>query len=545
MYTIGNSSNLVGQTPLTNASLIADVQGTYDWSISIVNRTGGSVIPDGERYYIGYSSTITKINCMVGRGGSTTGKVSLASIDFPIDSFSQVVLYYKNEPVYRGFVDGTPDPKGGDLKLNSYIKKLKDVRYNGSFTAKTPKYILESVLNSVDDKTGIYYNGSITDLDSTNTYSLTWEYETIEKIVSDIVELDDGKYYGVDPHGFFFVTEDKTDIDYYIFNSGERSAYVSMKVTENAGRIKMTRAQIYQKTASGETTRIGEVGYGSGYATIVSLENQVGVIEGKETVPVGLTATESKDLIYGRITGQRAGQNIKIKSLDYSRFPVKVGDRVKIWDNENKQLYEIVDCDSLTGWSSGATLDTSLLVAGTGSIQIDTKQGTFYYDFLERMIVSHGTIKIGMMLYSDTIGNALSITVGSEMTGYSVDTYSVNKYSQDTFTSGRTFETINNVYLKTVNAWEYYEFEIAGDFRYIKFGRQIGGSGAVINIDRIQLFDVFQQNYVGNVNKISYNLSSNNLDLVDIELGDYEEKYSERTLELEKKVEILEATNSN
>lgn len=471
-----------------------------------------------------------------------SGTIEFAYIDFPIDPEDYIEVYYNNEIEYRALIENSTDPKGGKCRLISYTIRLSELLYSGSFVAKTIEEILETIVVATTSDTGILWNSSYIDTGSSTTYTKEYEYETLKKIISDLIsELDDRKF-GVTANNFFKVYQPETTTDKILFYTDE-PIYLNLKTQKNWQKIKSTRHQVYRKNTAGETSRSGQVGYGAGYPSI-SLETLVRKKEAKIQVSELLSDAESLDYAYAKLTSQIIPQNTKITHVDKTIYQPKIGKQIVVFDEIDEALETIIDCDSVTNWIGG-TLDTTKYKEGTGSVYFSGSAAPteLIYDFNRIMHFFHPS-KICFMLYTTVGGDYLEFSVGKyRHGGWSNGEWSQGAWSSNDFeSSDYLWETVYPISINSSSEWVLVTIPFTiSDFRYfgIRF-KSAPVAMSTINIDRIQLYMYTRNMITGNIIKITNTIDQYNDRFCDIELNDYDIFLNDELFEYDNKIKRLQ-----
>jgi hypothetical protein len=500
----------------------------YDWQIRLYYKDGGLK----KEWDIGQDQTsINKINFELNKHICGAGSINFAFLDFPIDVDDYIEFYYQGELKYRALVDVTPDVKGGDVKLIPYSTRLNELFDNSTFTSKTVSEIIQTVIENNEADTGIEWNSSYIDTGSSSTYSKDYSgYEIIKKIIDENIKSLDDREYGVNPNNIFTIYQPSTTVDKIIFY-GDDPAYTEIEFKQDLRKIKATRYQVFKKVAaSGETTRIGQVGYGGSYPTL-SIENNVRKKIKKYTVSEKITDdSEALEIAYANLQANAiSSEVIKVKELDISKYFPVIGERLTIQDSPEYINYTIIECDSLTdddnsilgtGDWTGATLDTTDFTDGTGSVKFTS--GTMDYTF-DQAIRIFGDEKISWMMKGTVSGDYITLNIYSN-TG---------------------LEKTQKINISTGQVWEYKQVDITGitDILKVEFTYNTVTTSTV-NIDRIQLFGLYRFEYTANVVQASISITNQGTRCT-LTLDDYDIFANDENFENERNIEKLEAISQD
>jgi 6-pyruvoyl-tetrahydropterin synthase len=508
----------------TNAALSDISTAAYLWKVEFYGY---------KNYYIGHEDCpITDGGFSLTTFGSGNADITLARCTLPLRSQDRINIYYKNTKMWSGFLSKEPDRRSGKLDLSPQIEKFNNAIYNGALNG-TWSTAISAVLADSNDVTGISYNSYKIGLTSTNTVSITYDYTNVKSLFDDMINTFDGKYYGVDAVNEMYLTSYSTTITKIIYTE-DNPGLTDVKVTIDDTKIKATRAQVFQRsTATNSNVRRGQVGYASPYPPFLEVEQRTGIKEVKVTVPQSLVSapssqSEALNYAYQQIkAGAVVNTNVSIKNLDYDKYPVTIGEYIRVYQPKALTWATILDCESITGWNN-ATLSTSISKRGTGSIQISTAITSYEWG---RYNSWSGVKKIGFFLYSNNYGNLLSFQLQNALpTG---STYSFGAYSMSTGISSSSY----NVAYFQPNTWQWIEFPTTWqDFSVVSFQALTTDA---IYIDDISIYGYNKNYYDVNVKEIKFNFNNN---LVDVTAGYFDQGLNDEFFALEKKVKALEET---
>jgi len=514
----------IGVTPLgsriTTGSASASSLIYYrKWQVRILHKSGGLKkvwnIGEDNCYIYNLSFENNKFGC-----GS--GIIKFGKLDFPIDADDKVEIYYNGDLKYQGLVDITPDPKGGECLLIPIWKRTEEILYSGVFAAKTVFEILETIFSDISAYSKILWNAVLVDTDSSTTYNRSYNYDSVRKIIDDLVGgCLTNKYWGVNGDGYFYVKNLETTVTTKLYYS-DTPAYSAIKVEQDYSGITATRYQVYKKNynAAG-TVRAGEVGYGGSYP-ILSIENLIRRKEEKYTVPDLKDATHAIDdadalaLAYTKLQLQEIITNITIYNVDLTKYEPEIGKLISVQDNEDVIQNTIDTCDSLDTWH-GATLDTTYHVEGTASVTMtDDKLGAeMICDFKRQLYLNH-VEKVGLMIMSSQSGSFMSLKIytgtdfvigGYGSADYGYLGYGATDSSKTAQVQAKTITT-KAIIIAAADVWYFMDYPCGNYITYLKFEfTSAPPASTKINIDRIQLFQIYRNIYEDNVIQINYNIS--------------------------------------
>jgi hypothetical protein len=513
----------------------------YPWRIDL--------FPQGKSWNIDAQNVpIQSFSFSLAEKGCMDAKIKFATIDFPVYYGNEISIYYQGEKRYMGYISTLPDPTGDTINISPYSKRLDEIRFNTTWVDKTFLEMLEDTIVSHTTETGIYYNPSMvisyntTQVYGTTGKSIQYKYEKISKLIDDYYDKVDDIYWGVQENSFLYLKKRNANIDYYLYG-GSNQSFQELKPKKDYAKIKETRYDVFQKsTITNESEYIATIPDGSSNYPYSNNEAVVGVKYNNLTAPQGLNSTECKDYAFAKITAQQAPENTKIKGLDIRRYDLRIGQRIKVYSETERQLYDLVSCDSTTKWWGDVSIDNNDFLEGSGSIVFGSS-AMVYYDFGE---VQHwlNIEKIIFMIKAESIGSLSAFSFGTNYSGYGLGLYGIGLYGMSTTVIEEIFATtqIEKLSIPTVNNWCLIQLPVTRDFRYLGFVSDSTNYSS-IHIDDIKLYGYFNKAYEGNVIKLSYDINPENEYLYDVEIGDEDQKANDLLFEMQKKIDLLESQN--
>jgi hypothetical protein len=500
--------------------------------------------------------TVTGFSFKTTEKGNVTASITVGPHCFYIDTQDIVLIYRRGVLMFRGYITATPeDQEGGTIKATSFQKKLAQIRYNGSFTGSTIREILETVLTATAADTGILYNAALLDVDDTSTRDYNSDYDTVKKVTDDMTALEtDGRAF-IHPAGFFSIKKRESTITHSIFASDDDN-FVTIRAKRDAGRVNKTRQQVFQKSGSGSAARIGQVGYGAGYATQTALENEFGKIEAKVTVNEDLSTSDGLDLAFEQVRAQTVEERVQIVGLDYDEHAVDIFERVEVFAPEKYSLVTISNGEQTDGaiesgdgamWRGSVSLSSDS-VKGDGAITWSASDFV-YLDLGEvKRFSQKGITYVIMDIKSSSLaGSFLQVDLATELPqGYSSGTYSSDIYSGPEIVPdpNNLFNENTPIAFRTVGSYETLKIPFSGDYRYIGFRRKPGSTAtSTITVDRISNYMIDRKRYEGNVISMDWKIDPFNDDGLTVTIGEMDEKADDRLFSLEAKVAELEKAN--
>jgi len=500
-------------------------------------------------YHInGFDCPLRQAKYTVTRSGMGKAQFDFAIMDAPIVSRDKINIYRNGKIVYQGLVDGVPDKAGGKVTCSPFLNELQNKTYNFNYsTGATYEEILEDIILEKDQDTGVLWNNTLVNTGSTFTFTGEYKYDSVNKILKDIQDQLENRYLGVDHNNFFYVKAFSTTITTTLY-ADDDSGYESVKVTVDDKAVKATRSQVYQEsTTAGQKVRLGSVGYSTNSTEYppLAIENQVGVIENKETVYKGLSTADGLNFAYQKLVKDAILKTkIDIKNVDYDRYPIEIGERIKVYKEEDLLWHTIIDCESTANWSAGDL--STIAKVDTYSLQLDSSQSDYTFSGYKRW---KGIERLGFYIRSDKIGSFVNVYLGNStnaqgepgalgMGVLGIGLYGVGSTSVISSTDIEIGSTVNfSIDIKGVNQWQWVDIPTTFDtFSIIRF--ESDDTTADVRIDEIQLYSLFRQSYEANVIEMSFDLSSS---YVNIKAGEFQEFADDDFNILKNEVEALKA----
>jgi hypothetical protein len=542
IYYIGKHG--IGET-IELTDLQSPVSSQYKWHVYIYSSDSGYK----KDWYLGQENCpINKIQFEINEKGCANAVIGFSEVDFIINSNDEINVLYDGFLLYVGIIENVIDPKGGTLPCKPWRNRLENhLLYDGSFSSKTDSEILQTIIQSVQDDSKVYWNAGLVDTGSTTTYSPDYEYKKIGSIIQDRVDGLDDRKWGVFVSKALEIYQPSTSLTKWLLYSGMPD-YTQISVKKNYSTIKVTRYQVFKKTGTGAVSRAGQVGYdaaGGDYPILTEFENNVGIKEDKYTVDTeNVSDTEAKDLAYAALQAQTVGLTIDVKNLDIDVYRPAIGDLVRIEDKEEKVIKQIISCDTLTqsedeyyqagSWSDTGhgtiALDETNFKEGTGSVKFigsALNHGIIYtFDDIQRF---SGLEKICFMIRSDNalLDGELIWSVGESAGGAPTS-------------SGDLFHVEIPIIISSLDTWQYYEASLTDNFKY--FGLRFTtapSSATTVNIDQISIYADSKIVYEGNVKQINYVVDQNGYSC-HIKLSEYDLMANDVFFDMDKKLNKLE-----
>lgn len=518
---IGRSKPNLGRAILATTTA-TEISYAFAWDVGFYHSSGGL---KKDLYIFGSTECpIKNIQIELNKRIMGAAKITMSYLDFPLHSDDYVIIKYKGTVAYRGLVDYAPDPKDGILKLVPYSRRFKELLIDKTYTSQTASAMLEDIITTIQADTGISWNEDLIDTGESTTYSKTFEYVTAEKAIREIVDDLSDREWGVTVNNVFTVYQPSTTVDEMFFQTFSPE-YTKIKAKTDWKKIKATRYQVFKKNTAGNTTRVGEVGTGGSYPAI-DLEKLVRKKEKKYNIDTFVGSTEALDNAYSRLVNMGVPESVQITNFNLDRYFPVIGDRLQVQDEEEKVLRTIIDCDASTGWTGGSS-DASDYVEGSGSISFSSSSSgdQIYYDFGQAENF-RSPERVGMMIKASETGTYLELGMSND--------------------SSTIFDTTTPIPIYTAGVWTYRDFPRTTGFRYWGINTSSGvGATSTVKVDQVSMYLWHRKIFEGNIVKVNITISSQNDRLCTITLNDYDEEANKDMLDLEKRVDSIEAVNQS
>lgn len=549
MLNIG--SQALAQTPLFTA-FDNKPASQFEWRVVLFHKEGGLK----KDWFIGQQECpINKIQFELNKKIMGAGSLEFAFLDFPIDGGDFIEVWFKGDLYYRAKIESTVDPKGGRAKLIPYHVRFQDILVNNVFTSQTIAEMLETIITETTDDTQVVWNEFFVDTGDDERFTFDYSgYETPKKIIDELVGKLDDREWGVNEDNIFTVYQPEEEVTKDLFYT-YKPAYSSIDVKKEFTKVSATRYQVFKKVVGGgETERIGQVGYGSGYP-ILDIEDELGESRVKKFNVSEYIAsdTEALEIAYDNLIAQAVVPTIiNVKSVDLDVYKPKIGQKLKLQDKLEYIRRTIINCDSLTlddttmngmGKWSGVTLDTTNFVTNVSSVKatlINNLDG-FYYDF-ENIIKFFNPVKIGFMIRSSQACDCIEWSVGNSISGgWGAGAWSTGAWSVSSSVSDDLWNTVTPVSIPNGNLWYYREFTLtSSDFRFIGFRLNETLSSSIdVNIDRINLYLPHKSVYENNVVKADIVIERGGYD-ANMQMNQYDLFANDRDFKNQRRIEKIE-----
>jgi hypothetical protein len=437
-------------------------------------------------------------------------------------------------------IDMSLDPKGGKAALIPYSTRLKELLLSKNYINQTAIQIFQDVISSITLDTGINYISFYIDVNGDTTlYNFDYTaYETPYKMIDELVKNLDDCEWGITPTRTFKVYTKNSVVTQTLFY-GDAPAYTEVINNIDYSKVKSTESLVQKKTNSteGTLTTLGIVGAGGLYP-VLPIEKIVRKKIDKYTVSEYIASdTEAMEVAYNRLIADTlTQQSTDVKNFDISQLydPENIINTcIKVQDRPEYVLRTLVNCDALTsdgtdmlniGKWSGVTIDNINYLHGTGSVKFSS--GIAKYDFARTLRLYHPR-SISFMIYADAV--------------CSID-FTMTYFSRPCGTGLCGIDTVTtqsqSFVIDTPGIWANYKIPLT-----ITAMKNIAialNGTANINIDRIQLYDIYRNIYAAPIIQANLKYSRDGFD-VDIKLNDYDEKLNNRAFADEQKIKKLES----
>jgi hypothetical protein len=548
MYTIGRQA--LSQINISS-SIATSLKTRLNWDIKLYHKSGGL---KKQWRWGGEKTPFKSIEFELNKKLMGAGSFELNYLDFPIHAGDYFEIYFKNDLKYRALVESAIDPKGGKVKLIPYSQQFQELLINNSFTSKTVSEIFQTIIESIDEDTGIIWHDFYIDTNSTEVFTIDYSnHENPRKIFDDLIKNCNDREWGVNQYNIFSVYEQEDTVSKNLLNT-DQPFFESIEEKIEYSGIK-TRYQVDAKVAgTSEVTNIGQVGYGGNYPILTDIEAKVRKqIEKYAINEVISDPNEALDIAYANLVYQAQISNpVSIKGLDPTLYFPIIGKKIKAESSTEKVMKIICDCDSVIGWSGYVSEDIAYYTSGDGSIKISIPNPyliltilptDFVFDLGEYKRYLYAE-KIGFMLRASASGDYLEFSTaryrngvhGNNVHGVGIHGVGTNQGSD------YLWETTKKIHVASGNCWFYYEFNLADiDFRYIGFRLYDlpGMFPLQINIDEIQLYTYTRNIYEGKIVSAKFKMDSSGIKC-DLEINDYNKFANDQVFANEKKIRQLE-----
>jgi hypothetical protein len=536
----------LGETPVSVLNP-TNYQSQFPLRVQLYHKSGGLI----KDWFIGMDSVpFASIKFELNKKICGAGSMKFAYLDFPLHAEDYIIISYKGFLLYRGIIDTSVDLKGGEAKLVPATQILDERLASVTFSNDTVETILEDTIdyiNGVSD-TGIRYSSQFVSTGTTDTFSPDYSgYEKAKKIIEETVKKLDDREYGINAHNILTVYTPDTEVS-QTFLFGDNPPYTEIENETEYGNVKKTRLQVMKKSAgAGETSRIGEVGYGSGYDPL-TIETLVRVKEDKYQISELISDdTEALDGAYATLIDD-IPNSITVKNFDITRLPLTrqlIGQRWTLEDRIEYQLRCIINCDELTDdddtmWGGAWGVDefTSLNTTDyvQGSASISTANNT-EYAFNQTINFLQPTL-LGFMLKSETATNDFAVAIESEIVGWST-----GAWSEGIWSSEEAQVTSYPVNITTAGVWNWYSIPISsGVINTLGF---FNSSGAEILLDQVSLYLPARQRFTGDIVQMNFEITPKGINIPTIKLNNYDLQANDMAFEFNKKIAKLESINQD
>jgi len=511
-------SRALSQTPLFS-SFETKPTSQFKWKVKLFHKDGGIK----KDWVIGQSSCpISSLQFELNKKLCGAGSIEFSFLDFPVDGGDFIEVFFDGSIKYRAKIESSVDPKGGTAKLIPYSIRLQELLVNNSFASKTISEMLQTIIEAVQDDTNISWNSFYVDTGETDTYTLDYSnYETPKKIIDELVGKLDDREWGVNANNIFVVYQPETTVTKYLLNT-YTPYFSSLDSKKEYTKIKATRYQVFKKgSGTAELSRIGQVGYGSGYP-VLDIEDELGESRVDKFIVSEYINddNEALDIAYGDLKAKANVPqitNVKDVNLDYF-FPT-IGQKIKIQDKIEYIRRTIINCDALNnddntmingGVWNNATLDSVNYVTNAQSVKrsVITAYDDIFYD-LGKITKFTNAVKIGFMIRSSQATDKLEWSTGDSIAGsWGIGTWSSGTWSSVSSGADNLWNTVTPLNILNGGLWYYMQFNVLStDFRYFGIRLNTTLTAAIdINIDRIDLYIPDQPTFEENIVKATIDI---------------------------------------
>jgi len=137
--------------------------------------------------------------------GSLNGTIDVSYLDVLIEYGDFVIVREEGIRDYIGYIVGIPEVQGGTIKIDSLLNMAKKSVYTGSFTNKTKKEFLKTIITSLFSVSKINWNSALVSLLSAETFSPNYNSIKLDTILDEWGKSEEDAYHGVNEEQFWYV----------------------------------------------------------------------------------------------------------------------------------------------------------------------------------------------------------------------------------------------------------------------------------------------------------------------------------------------------
>lgn len=514
----------IGET-VRQTTVATEIEPMYSWSVLILNRERAkkyeTVLGAEDNY-------ITSINFEISEKGSLNGSMVVQEFPVILEIGDIVQISYNYTNLFVGYISALPKMSGGTVSVDSFLNKLNDITYRGTFSAKTNKEILETIIVASKAKTGLLWNSALVNLVSTDTYSPSYADDTLKNIITDWAESEEDCYYGINGDGYFYVRKRDDTVSQTLY----AESLTNLSLSEDYTKINYTRIELYRKVSDVETF-VSEIPDGSTYSYF-GVEDIIGIRQKKLVAPDELSESEAKLWAYGEVSAQiQTATQIKISGLNIEELLLRVGQKIRIYDSENLCSDDtLVDTESLDNWT-GATLSSDAYM-NDYSIQIAT---TGIY-ILPSVLVSTQMQRLAFVCKAETYGSAGEVFIlvdsGAKYRITEADKRVISEAGVQMTTYNYEWVSLGEIFLSSPGLFCYVDFDISS-YSTIK-GIKIVAT-KTIKVDFFNFVWYNSKYYELNVESLQFSLTSSNTNNYSATLGSHDNSANDIQFALEKEIE--------
>jgi hypothetical protein len=485
-------------------------------TFKILHKEGG--LTKLWHYNSDYEVCFKQIKMELNAYGCGAASIEFAYLDIPIEHDDIFEFWYDEKCIYKGFIENDIDFSNPKADVSPFTKRLKEILFTGTYTAGTnPLIVLQDVIDSAENDSGIKWNAEKINLGSPNTLELKeYKSETSSSIIDDVVATCENRYWGVDTSNELYIAVQNTSVVTKCYFNTDQALYKSITPKKDTSKIEATEYDVWKNISSVETS-IGKVGNkdNTSYPQ-TNLSKIIRRKAAKLTVNENFSTVEGLDYAYAKLLSElKEVLTIEVKKVDYYRARPKVMDYIIIEDSYNDSFDNIINEDTVF----------------ENINEIDGYYQLFYNNTTSKIYQAESNLsffqakKIGFFLKTnyaaeDITKNPPIISIGFAKINDNLDTISYTKIG-----------------IRQSGVWEYYEIPYTSSFAYVIFKNTDSISN--VYMKNLQILCTKKNQYKSNISKISITIDKLGLNC-DFSCGRIVDEINDDLFALNKKIEIFE-----
>ncbi len=556
MYNLGRQ--ILSSFFITNLSQNQLVSPFY--KIEIINKSGAIIKSYDLDNLI--DCPIRDYSYGLNKNGCGSGSISFGYLDFNLNTYSSVLIYRYGIQIYRGLVLKEID-NDGKLNLYPVLKRLDELQISAYFYQLTYKEIFQRVVNDIQADTGISYNEYLIDSgDNTTQFTLgqDGDFDTPKAIIEKLVESMDDREYRINANNVLEIYQPNSTVDYEFYSD----KYSKCESEIDYSKMEATCFIVQYKDGSDNlvtcSTGVGFLStdalYNASYPNTALkfkdnrvVSSVVGKIVKKFTAEGVYTEGEALEIAWLTLQSYcRDFQTITIDNIILDDIDIDnlIGKRISCFSNYNKQIRNIIKCDSLTndcdddiqdlsiyGYWKNATLDISDFSHGAGSVVYTSDYIAYEFD---RVIRFDDAVTLQISIKTNKICNLeFSVTNSTHYAG------SNNRFLDRFYETQKEqlFGAYSSIfYVEQPAQWREYSLTLPiSEIRAIGF--RCSDPTVTFKVDNISFFVNHQKKHEGNIVQADFKVTPGLIENVSLKLNDYDKKTNDRLISYNKKLNTL------